>query len=588
MARMFPADPGSFTTSGEAELFHFLKQALRPDSLFTAWYSPDIKDREPDFIVLSPDSGLIVLEVKDWLASQILEADPKYVLLQIGARQERRHQPLAQAKEYVHSLMSLLSKRHPLQDDGRSKPPCPVCGGAVFPHMRREEFHAAGLYKVMDEDRILFWDEVRKDSSFLKDPSGQSLRHWLQKHFPPRFPFQLSPELLAFIKSAIFPIVRIETPVRGILSPQKELVRLLDHEQENLARSFGKGKTLIQGPAGSGKTLVLSHQAWNLPRVDKNIHRILFTCFNLSLPQYIQRLLSKKFVSMGSNSVEVLPFYMLCGRILGEKLAHSGEESDYYKLVTQETLDRLAGDHELKNYWDAILVDEGQDFSPEMTAVILKLVGDKSSLYVAEDENQVLYGSVGSSWEKIAGMEKRQLSRQYRNTWPIASLAAKLIGVTPPHNAGSRGSSALWLTAPNPISQIEQLADQVTTLAQHGCPLNDIAILYAAQSAELPTPFPELMQKALEKRGILACWLSKDSQSKRAYDITTEKVAISTIHSAKGMDFAHVFLLGLDLLKDTEKNRRLAYVGITRAREELAFSNCTEGGLMPALRQAQV
>ena len=103
MATMFPARCESFATAGEEAVYRFLEKAARPDGDFLAWYSPDIEDREPDFILLSPDCGLVVLEVKDWLASQILELNPKEALLQIAGRPERRKQPLAQAREYVNS-----------------------------------------------------------------------------------------------------------------------------------------------------------------------------------------------------------------------------------------------------------------------------------------------------------------------------------------------------------------------------------------------------------------------------------------------------------------------------------------------------
>ena len=146
MATMFPAENAAFTTAGEEAVYRFLRRAARPDAVFLAWYSPDIEDREPDFILLSPDSGLIVLEVEDWLAEQVLEADPKSALLQIGPRQERRKQPLAQAREYVNSLLSLLGRHAPAGAGGKAALPCPVTWGAVFPHMRREElapgFHA--------------------------------------------------------------------------------------------------------------------------------------------------------------------------------------------------------------------------------------------------------------------------------------------------------------------------------------------------------------------------------------------------------------------------------------------------------------
>jgi superfamily I DNA/RNA helicase len=79
--------------------------------------------------------------------------------------------------------------------------------------------------------------------------------------------------------------------------------------------------------------------------------------------------------------------------------------------------------------------------------------------------------------------------------------------------------------------------------------------------------------KALETRGILHNWVSEDYRSKRSYDVTTNSVTISTVHSAKGFDYERVFLVGLDLvdplmLTDAQA-RRMAYVGATRARYQL-------------------
>ena len=65
MATMFPADVTSFLTTGEEATYSFLQRTARPDGKFLCWYAPDIEEREPDFILLSPDCGLVVLEVKD-------------------------------------------------------------------------------------------------------------------------------------------------------------------------------------------------------------------------------------------------------------------------------------------------------------------------------------------------------------------------------------------------------------------------------------------------------------------------------------------------------------------------------------------
>jgi ATP-dependent exoDNAse (exonuclease V) beta subunit len=67
--------------------------------------------------------------------------------------------------------------------------------------------------------------------------------------------------------------------------------------------------------------------------------------------------------------------------------------------------------------------------------------------------------------------------------------------------------------------------------------------------------------------------VSENYLSKKNYDISTKRVSITTIHSAKGLDYSIAFLLGLDFLKPNnwteEQILRLVYVAITRARYQL-------------------
>lgn len=585
MATMFPAEVTSFTTAGESTVYRFLRRAARPDELFLVWYSPDIEDREPDFILLSPDCGLIVFEVKDWLPEQIIEIDPKTALLHIGGKDERRKQPLAQAREYVNSLLTLLGKHTSRLPDGKPNLPCPVTWGAIFPHICRQDFQSCGLDKVMDGNRVLCWDDLHEDSPLLRDASGQMLRRWLREHFPPLFPFALSASQADFLRACIFPVVRLDVPQRGRLtaSAQTQAILALDHEQENLARTFGPGKTLITGPAGSGKTLILVHQAWQLPRVDRRIRRTLITCFNLSLVGYIRRLLVRKGVGIGPDSVEVIPFYSLCERILNECLVHASEDGDYYELVVQESLKHLEGQHALKGHWDAILVDEGQDFSPDMAQVLLRLLPAHGTLTVVEDENQRLYQQDTDGWQGfgIANLKVRHLRRQYRSTKQIAALAARALGVQP--NLGELGGAdglvPTWLQSADGRAQVSDVAEAVAALTRNSIPMSEIAVLYARSKNQEASNLPEALVEAIEARGALARWAARDTASKRGYDITTDSVTVSTIHSAKGLDFAHVFLLGLDQLRpDDEKARRLAHVGMTRARERLTLCICGTGG----------
>lgn len=585
MATMFPDRIESFTTVGEKKVYEFLRKTAKPDNLFLVWYSPDIEDREPDFILFSPDCGLIVLEVKDWISQQILEADPKNALLRIGQKEELRKQPLAQAREYVNSLRNLLAKKF----SSSRQIPCPITWGAVFPHMSREEFHKSGLATVMEERRVICWDELAPGSPLEKDVSGQTFRNFILEHFPPLFSFTLTASQINSLRAAIFPIVRIDVPTRGY-SKQDELILSLDHSQENLARKFGHENNLISGPAGSGKTLILVHQAWHMPRVNKKVQRILITCFNLSLVGYIRRLLSRKGVSLGSAGVEVIPFYKLCEKILGENLNHTNEGYDYYKLVVAETLERLTTEHPLKGNWDMILVDEGQDFSREMAQVIVSLLPAHGFITVCEDDNQRLYRSDANVWESVGleNLHKHRFNCQYRNSRPIAALAAKVLKSNEQisYLGANSEKKPEWLISQNEEEQLEILAKEVASLVQKGVPCGEIAILYIRNFINNGKSYPERIIEALETQGLLSRWIARDVFSKQTYDITTDTVTISTIHSVKGLDYACVFLLGLDGLNPAnEKDRHLAHVGITRARECLYLCIMSKEGLAAELME---
>ncbi|MDP3096680.1 MAG: 3'-5' exonuclease [Syntrophales bacterium] len=122
--------------------------------------------------------------------------------------------------------------------------------------------------------------------------------------------------------------------------------------------------------------------------------------------------------------------------------------------------------------------------------------------------------------------------------------------------------------------------------AKEGYSLSEMAVIYAMKTPENDPGMnlPLLIGKALDKRGLLHNWISEDYRAKRSYDVTTDSVTISTIHSVKGFDYACVFLLGLDWLAPgrwtEEQIRRLAYVAVTRARERLFIPYCSGNELI--------
>ncbi|WP_150137127.1 DNA helicase Rep [Candidatus Enterovibrio altilux] len=86
----------------------------------------------------------------------------------------------------------------------------------------------------------------------------------------------------------------------------------------------------------------------------------------------------------------------------------------------------------------------------------------------------------------------------------------------------------------------------------------------------------------------------RDMMERNEKSVDADQVQLMTLHASKGLEFAYVFLIGMEegLLPhqssidedNVEEERRLAYVGITRAQQEMTFTLCEErrqyGGLI--------
>jgi superfamily I DNA and RNA helicase len=610
MATMIPENVERFTTEGEKQFYRFLESAAKPDSQYIVWYTPDLKGKEPDFILFGDKVGLIVFEVKDWALEQIREANPQHFILSIGGKTESRKNPFQQARDYFLYLMDTI------KNDGRliskepgyhGNPKIPINYGVIFPNMNKYEYVQKEFDQVIGTDKIFFWDDLHTASDICTDTTGNCFQQALIKMFTPQFSFTITGKELNHLKQLIFPIVRIELPERKSEFPyEKRINRLkgLDNHQEAIARKFDGGHRIILGPSGSGKTLILVHKAAFLLRYNPDIKNILFVCYNVTLVNYIKRLLADKKVSLGENGVRVLHFYQLCSEIIGEDVAYENESSEYYEVIDQEALSKVQ-DYKIK--YDATLVDEGQDFSDNMYKIVTALLNEKTNnLTIALDDNQDIYRR-DSSWKDI-GIQARgrvhKISYVYRNTKEISDFASKFIEEDVsidedkkpkqlelfPDYFDFRGPKPKLIQFESFDSITEYVAKEIVEIVNaEGCPYSEIAIIYCKKSIDDKDIYllPKMFKTALNSKGILADWASENYHSKQSYDITTNKVTISTIHSTKGFDYMCVFLIGLDLLEENgwskEQITNMTYVAITRARYQLFIPYIHKTSLIQSL-----
>ena len=608
MATIIPLHNTEFTTSGERRFYNFLRDAIKPDSQCLAWYSPSVDGLEPDFVLYTPEVGLVVFEVKDWLLEQIQEADQRSFALRLpDGREERRTHPLQQAREYMFAILNRIKKScsQLISSDPRyqGKARLPLECAVVFSNITREAFCSANLHKILPAEKALFADDLALAMTVTDESQAiRKIREHLAAMMPPRFPFQMSSGDIAALRDVLWPHVRIVLPKRAGAPPEnssEEHVQRLDAQQESLARRLDSRNAIIQGPAGSGKTLVLAHKAvqeLNRLRSSGSDLPVLLVCFNLTLVHYLKRLLAGQRAPLGKNDIRVTHFYDFCRSLLAEPLAYENEDTSYYRLVTQMALEAAPS----TTKYGAIFVDEGQDLSDSMMAVLKAVSSKNATFWVACDTAQELY-ETEQQWLSDSTFRKFTLKEPYRASQRLAAFCENFAqrteaGLVAQPEIMDAFSVKNEQGQPPILQQVENLSAgasyiyrRIRTLHEQGVPYSEMMVLYASSKHQSAAGYnvPESLRDSLEENGILVTWASRNAQSKSAWDITTDSVSLSTIHSMKGLDAKAVFVWGLDSLDGSgiplSQQRTLAYVACTRARQHLHIVFCEKTPLISAL-----
>jgi len=562
-------------------LVNFLREVL--PAPWEIYERPFLNGDYPALAVLHPSAGLTIFDVHDWDLRH-------YRREQLGRYQRYMHRadqktssvlnPTRRVEHYIENLLNLyipligesvmrdrrtlsafrVGVYFPLANTNAVRAFCPLAPGrgVVFGH---DAIEAGALSAILPMS-------MRPSSAPLPNEWLDALRFWLA------------------------PPVHMPAPAPPIV---------LTEEQRPYTLSAPGQHQHLQGVAGSGKTWVLAQRAANLAAAGK---RVLVLTFNVTLSQSICQLVNQSTLTFPWTNIEFHHFHGLCKNFLIENsiewpLVGNRRPNQLWDEMTPELVVNLlqTGHNAKARQYDAILIDEGQDFLPAYYAMLRHFLTEHDELLLVTDPRQNVY-LCDDSWlaTSVSKLSEQacELATSYRLPPAIAHEANRFAEqflpaalITPLVIVATHAPNQPAYLAWHNVSTAEQthaLALQAVErlLQDDGIAPADIVILTPNQ------PAGWAMVRYLAQHDLVATHVLNEGDSqtgrkrerfrKRTFAAHDPRLKVSTIHSFKGWELNHVILLTAednpaDDLAREPQNAYLFYIAMTRARQTLIVLN---------------
>lgn len=622
------------------------------------YIEPCVRERSekpPDILLAHPSVGIVVFEVKGWSIDKIQGFEGSHILVREAGFNRPRHvfdQAGKSMYQIKDSTRRAIRQEFGMDEDSRM----PLFNFfVVFPNIREAEWLARGYKDSLNMSQLLFAEQLEKP---------KLLRERVEKYISAKISPTLQGKILtseqlrsvqkALGDSAVINEgrqVRTEVAEELIGYEIDEFVALeknLSDEQQELSRIDFEGRPqLVRGVAGSGKSVVLANNAARLiNRKMKELQeggglgrppRVALVCFNRALVSFLREKTRAAFEqqTLEKPPVGTIECYYLNGLLFSLSdsprnpkrgplhYQHFGDDNDPNRgaLLAHNYRAQLDDLAQASPEWydtllfDAIYIDEGQDFHEEEFQLLMALIrphpetGEKNVI-IFYDDAQNLYARPRPNWSQIGidvvgGRRSRVMKECFRNSRQIVEFAFNvLLGAKAAPDIRVQTREYADVAYLKSIGLVEELEDRWDVKFAQRLYLPPEVHLFQSRQQE-KNWIADHIQWLIDKEGVRpedilvafqhsADFLDLDNYikakvrgiqdfvkpfgkdpanpDKDSYIFRKGHLTISTTKGAKGYDAPIVFLVGADQFENNREGRASFYVGATRAKMLLFVS----------------
>lgn len=338
---------------------------------------------------------------------------------------------------------------------------------------------------------------------------------------------------------------------------------------------------VIFGLPGSGKTQVLIHRASFLARqYNVPVERYRIFVFTNVIKSYIRSGL--KILNLPDDAVTTFDHWcrLLYQKHISKTLPWNNSEKTYdFKQIRRSVLDLLRSCNTLRQALDFVIVDEGQDLTPEIYQ-ILSLSSRHITVFI--DPQQKIFEE-GASEEFILrelGVARRNVSfiQALRNSPYVAQLASYFIDDLEIRKQYLKQIQSQQKIRERPLffiaSSFEEEIDNLANIIHQRQVMNERVGIIVGLNRQVHGIAKGLEERGVEVEKAIRQTTSRGGESFCDFDNMIPKIA--TYHMAKGLTFDTILLPRLSLKSfpnvSQKSRQKMIFVGIARATQWVYLS----------------